>query len=128
LILGLGIDLLETARMGLALERSGARFVARVFTEAEEAYCRQQKRPEQRFAARFAAKEALLKALGTGWARGISWREVEVVREPGGAPGLRLSGRAEEIAREAGVGRIHLSLTHLAEVVAAVVVLEGPAG
>jgi holo-[acyl-carrier protein] synthase len=128
LILGLGIDLLETARMGLAIERSGERFVARVFTDEEAAYCRRQKRPEQRFAARFAAKEALLKALGTGWARGISWREVEVRREPGGAPTLQLSGRARELAREAGVERIHLSLTHLAEIVAAVVVLEGRAG
>jgi holo-[acyl-carrier protein] synthase len=128
LILGVGIDLLETARMGRALERSGPRFESRVFTEAEVAYCREQKRPEQRFAARFAAKEALLKALGTGWAKGIAWKEVEVRREPGGAPALRLSGRARELAEEAGVRRIHLSLSHLAEVVAAVVILEGQAG
>jgi holo-[acyl-carrier protein] synthase len=125
LILGIGIDLLETARMRRALDRSGDRFVSRVFTEAEAAYCRRQRRPEQRFAVRFAAKEAFLKALGTGWSGGISWRDVEVDRKLGGAPRILLAGRAAEIASRKGVERIHLSLTHLAETVAAVVVIEG---
>lgn len=125
MILGIGIDLLETERMRRALERSGERFVARVFTVDEAAYCRLQRRPEQRFAARFAAKEALLKALGTGWSRGIGWQEVEVVRASGHPPQIRLSGRAAAIASRRGVSRVHLSLTHLEACVAAMVVLEG---
>jgi holo-[acyl-carrier protein] synthase len=125
LILGIGIDLLETARMRRALERSGERFVTRVFTPEEAAYCRLQRRPEQRFAARFAAKEALLKALGTGWSQGIGWKEVEVVRASGHPPEICLAGRAAAIASRRGVTRIHLSLTHLEAMAAAMVVLEG---
>jgi holo-[acyl-carrier protein] synthase len=125
LILGVGIDLLETHRMRRAIGRRGDRFVDRVFTRGEAVYCRRHRDPAQPFAARFAAKEAFLKALGTGWAEGISWREVEVVREAEDPPSLRLSGRAAELTRRAGVERVHLSLTHLAETAAAVVVLEG---
>ena len=97
----------------------------RVFTDAEAEHCRRRSLPEQSFAARFAAKEAVMKALGTGWTGGVTWRDIEVVPSPGGQPGVRLSGRAGEIARGLGVSRTHLTMTHLEALVAAVAVLEG---
>jgi holo-[acyl-carrier protein] synthase len=116
-IVGTGIDLIEVERVKAALERpaTGARFRARVFTEREVAYCESRGRGRfQSYAARFAAKEATMKALGTGWNRQVGWRDIEVVRERGHAPTVALSGKAAEFARRKKVSRFHLSITHTA--------------
>src|ERR1041384_1869500 len=97
---GIGIDLVPTPRMRRIMERWDERFLSRVFTDEEIAYCRARKDPAPHFAARFAAKEAGLKALGTGLRLGISWRELEVKRERGGPPELILRGRSRELARQ----------------------------
>lgn len=125
MVLGLGTDLMETHRLQESIERFGERFLNRVFTPQEIAYCQRKKNAAESFAARFAAKEAGAKALGTGISRGVSWKELEVRREQGGRPVLHLSGRAEEIARALGVKRVQLSLTHSREMAMAVVVMEG---
>ncbi|HPH25542.1 MAG TPA: holo-ACP synthase [Pseudomonadota bacterium] len=123
MILGVGLDLCPIERMQRALERSGSRFSQKVFTEAERAYCSARGQPAQHFAARFAAKEAVLKALGVP--SGLSWHELEVVSTAGGAPELRLSGVAATLAAERGIRRLHLSLTHSGNMAAAVVIIEG---
>lgn len=124
MVLGLGTDLIETKRLQDSIERFGERFLERVFLAGEIAYCKRKKNAAESFAARFAAKEAGAKALGTGISHGVSWREFEVRREPSGRPTLHLSGRAAELAEELGVRRIRLSLTHSRELAMAVVVLE----
>lgn len=125
MIVGVGMDLVQIQRVHELLERKGERALARLFTPAEVARCRGGRSPRESFAARFAAKEAFFKALGTGWGRGGSWTEVEVVSAPSGAPSLRLHGAAAALAEAAGVKRVHLSLTHTDELAAAYVVLEG---
>ena len=125
MIAGVGIDLVPIERVWALLGRRGDRALARLFTPAEAQRCRASKHPPESFAARFAAKEAFFKALGTGWGRGGAWTEVEVVSAGNGAPSIRLSGRAAALAAERGVRRIHLSLTHADGTAAAVVVLEG---
>lgn len=115
---------MEIARIAQSVERFGERFLHRVFSEREIAYCRSKKNSAESFAARFAAKEAGAKALGTGISYGISWRELEVVREASGRPTLQLSGRAAERAHRLGVTRTSLSLTHSRELAMAVVVME----
>jgi holo-[acyl-carrier protein] synthase len=125
MVLGLGTDLIEIARVQASLDRYGEQFLRRVFTVGEIAYCRRKKRTAaESFAARFAAKEAGAKALGTGISRGVSWKEIEVRRQPGERPELTLSGRAAERAHTMGVRRISVSLTHSRDVAMAVVVLE----
>jgi len=124
MIVGLGIDLVETDRMARAVEEHGVRLEERVFSPLEREECAARADRVQALAARFAAKEACLKALGTGWARGLSFRQVQVIREPGGRPGLVLEGAARDRARELGVRRVHVSLTHQPGAAAAVVVLE----
>jgi holo-[acyl-carrier protein] synthase len=124
MVLGLGTDLIEIERIKLSLDRFGERFTERVFTDGEIAYCQGKKHPAESFAARFAAKEAAAKALGTGISRGISWREIEVRRQPGERPTLHLSGRAAERAAAMGVRHLQLSLTHSREVAMAVVIVE----
>ena len=125
MIVGTGIDIVEVRRVAAALERFGERFTRRLFTAAEVRYCDSKANRAERFAARFAAKEAGLKALGTGWRNGISWRELEVCREPGGRPTLVFTGRAGEIAARLGTQRAFLSLSHTAEHAVAQVILEG---
>jgi len=126
MILGLGTDIAEIPRIARSMERFGDHFLRRVYTAGEIAYCQSRnKSAAQSFAARFAAKEAGAKALGTGISRGISWKELEVVRAAGEAPRLALHGRAAERARQMGVTRISLSLTHSKETALAVVVMEG---
>jgi holo-[acyl-carrier protein] synthase len=109
---GIGIDLVPIPRMREIMARWQERFLARVFTADEIAYCRRRKDPVPHFAARFAAKEAGLKALGTGLRLGVSWRELEVRRERGGPPTLVLRGRSRELARARGGDRMLLALTH----------------
>jgi holo-[acyl-carrier protein] synthase len=124
MVLGLGTDLIEVKRLQESIDRFGERFVERIFTAGEIAYCMRKKNAAESFAARFAAKEAAAKALGTGISRGVSWKEFEVIREPSGKPMLRLSGRAAELAEAMGVRRIQLSLTHSRELALAVVLAE----
>ena len=124
MVLGLGSDLIEIARIEKSIERFGARFLERVFTPAEIAYCQTKKNAAESFAARFAAKEAGAKALGTGISYGIAWPEIEVRREATGRPVLHWSGRALERAEAMGVRRTSLSLTHAREIALAVVVVE----
>jgi holo-[acyl-carrier protein] synthase len=124
MVLGLGTDLIETKRVQESIDRFGERFLQRVFTEGEIAYCRRKKNAGESFAARFAAKEAGAKALGTGISRGVNWKELEVRREVSGKPTLHLSGRAAELAEAMGVRRLQLSLTHSRELAMAVVVAE----
>jgi holo-[acyl-carrier protein] synthase len=124
MVLGLGSDLIEIARIEKSIQRFGARFLERVFTPAEIAYCQTKKNAAESFAARFAAKEAGAKALGTGISYGIAWPEIEVRREATGRPVLHWSGRALERAEAMGVRRTSLSLTHAQEIALAVVVVE----
>ncbi len=124
-MIGLGTDLIEVARIERSLERYGEQFLARVYTAGEIAYCHARKKSAaESFAARFAAKEAGAKALGTGISRGVGWKEFEVTRRPGQAPQLVLHGRAAEIAAHLGIGRLSLSLTHTRGLAMAVVVAE----
>src|ERR1700687_354483 len=117
-ILGTGIDLIEVARIERAINRrlTGARFRARVFTQGETAYCESRGRPRyQSYAGRFAAKEATMKALGTGWNRNVGWSEIEIVRERGKAPTIVLSGKAAAFAPREQISAFHLSITHTAD-------------
>jgi len=123
-ILGIGTDLAEVPRIRRSIENYGDRFLQRVYTEREREYASRKANAAERFAARFAAKEAGMKAIGTGLRRGITWKDFEVVNEASGRPTLRLSGVAAQIAERLGVRRISLSLTHTAEMAFAVVVLE----
>jgi holo-[acyl-carrier protein] synthase len=124
MIIGIGTDMIEIARIARSVERFGEAFLQRVFTPGEVVYCTRKKYAAESLAARFAAKEAGAKALGTGISRGVNWREFEVKREPGQRPELYLSGRAEEIARALGIRRLSLSLTHSRELSMAVVIAE----
>ncbi len=124
MIIGTGIDLVEVPRILRSIERFGDRFLRRIFTDAEIAYCRARASSAESFAARFAAKEAGAKALGTGIQHGVSWKELEVRRAPGSRPTLVLSGRARAIAGQLGVTRVSLSLTHTASLAMASVHLE----
>lgn len=127
MIVGSGIDLAEIARIQQAIERYGVRFLDRVYTASEQAYCHRKRKSAESFAARFAAKEAGAKALGTGISHGVSWLEIEVVRQPGGRPSLLFHGRAGQIAARLGVVRAALSITHTNDLAMASVVLEdGP--
>lgn len=124
-----GVDLVETARIARMLDEHGDRFLQRVYTEGERAYADDNARRNEHLAARFAAKEAVLKALGTGWRSGIAWTDVEVVRQPSGEPGVRLAGRAAEIAQERGVSAWLISLSHAGEyAMASVLALGAGAG
>jgi len=125
MILGIGVDIAETLRIERSLERHGERFSQRVFTPAEIAYCEKFKNRAERYAARFAAKEAAFKALGTGWRDGIRWLDVEVVHLPSGKPELVLSGKALEIARQMRVTRMAVSISHSDRYVVAEVIFEG---
>lgn len=111
-IIGTGIDLVEIARLQQSLDRFGLRFVQRVFTAEERRYCELAREPARPYAARFAAKEALAKAFGTGIGAAVSWLEVEVQRNAAGCPSLRLSGAAADTAARLGIGELHLSLSH----------------
>jgi holo-[acyl-carrier protein] synthase len=108
-----GIDLVDCSRLAETIQRHGERFLRRVFTEGELAYCRGRKREIEHLAGRFAAKEAVLKVLGTGWQRGISWTDIEVTNAPSGQPGITLRGRCRQIADEMGLSSILISISHI---------------
>jgi len=124
MIVGTGIDIAEVPRIAQSIERFGARFLERIFTEAEMRYCDAKANRVERYAARFAAKEAAMKALGTGWNHGVRWRDCEVVRLPGGRPTMKFHGKAAEFAERLGAKSISLSLTHTREQAVAQVILE----
>jgi holo-[acyl-carrier protein] synthase len=125
MVVGTGIDVVEIERVARSIERYGSRFLERVYTAGEIAYCQRKRRnAAESFAARFAAKEAAAKALGTGISFGVTWRELEVGREPAGRPLLLLHGRAAEIAAFLGVRRSSLSITHTRTQSMALVILE----
>jgi len=124
MIVGSGVDLCEVPRMKAAIERRGSRLLERIFTPREIAYCDSKANRFERYAARFAAKEAGMKALGTGWRGGIAWRDFEVANLPSGRPTLRLQGRAAEIAKKLGAANIALSITHTSAQAMAMVIIE----
>ena len=124
MIVGTGIDIAEVDRIRAAIERFGDRFVRRIFTAAEIAYVERKANRFERYAARFAAKEAGMKAIGTGWRRGVRWQDFEVANLPTGKPTLRFHGVAREFAQRLGVKNVALSITHTAEQALAQVLLE----
>ena len=124
MIVGSGIDITEVDRIAEAIQRFGSRFLNRVFTENEIRYCGSKKNSVERYAARFAAKEAAMKAIGTGLRRGVTWKDVEIGHAPGGRPVLRFSGRAAQFAEALGTKHIALSLTHTSQTAMAMVILE----
>jgi len=127
MIVGSGIDLAEIGRIRHSIDRYGSRFLDRIYTAGEQAYCLRKRNSAESFAARFAAKEAGAKALGTGISQGVGWLEIEVLRQPGGRPTIRFHGRAAQIANHLGVAHIALSITHTADLAMASVVLENGA-
>ena len=124
MILGTGVDLAEVSRVKASIERYGEKFIRRVYTPAEIAYVERKANKYQRYAARFAAKEAGMKAIGTGWRRGVTWQDFEVANLPSGKPTLLLHGVAADFAGKLGVKNISLSITHTAELGMAHVILE----
>jgi len=123
MVVGTGIDIVEVPRIAKSIERFGERFLNRIYTPAEIRYCDSKANRVERFAARFAAKEAGMKALGTGM-RGVSWKDFEVGREPTGRPTMLFHGRAAEVAKRLGVRRAHLSVSHTEEHAVAYVLVE----
>jgi holo-[acyl-carrier protein] synthase len=107
-----GVDMVACARLAESIERHGQRFLNRVFTEAEQAYCRGKKREIEHYSGRFAAKEAVLKVLGTGWRNGINWTDIEIRNQPSGEPKVTLTGRCRQIADELGMAQIVISISH----------------
>ncbi len=124
MIVGIGVDIVDIERLRAVLERQGNRFVRRVFTEAEREFCLSHRDPVPHYAVRFAAKEALFKAIGTGWAKGVSWSDVEVLRKDHEAPTIALHGKAEQFSADLGSRHVHVSLSHSDTSAVAVVVLE----
>lgn len=125
MIVGMGIDVAEVPRIQAVIESQRERFLRRVFTLDEVAYCEQFKNKYERYAGRFAVKEAAMKALGTGWSRGVRWVDLEVVRMRGGKPTLDLKGQAKRIADGMGVKNISVSITHTEAQAIAQVIFEG---
>lgn len=124
MIVGLGVDMEEVSRLREVIGRHGRTFLDRVFTSSEVAYCERHRDPAERYAARFAAKEAMMKALGTGWSKGVRWRDIEVTRKPGGRPTIVLHGVAREHADRMGARHINVSLSHSGNFALAEVILE----
>jgi len=124
MIVGTGIDIVEVPRIAASIKRFGDRFLQRIFTDGEIRYCDAKANRVERYAARFAAKEAATKAIGTGWSRGVAWRDVEVCRLPGGRPTITFHGKAAEFAAKLGVRNVSLSITHTEQHAIAQVILE----
>src|SRR5271169_5638291 len=125
MIVGTGIDIAEVPRIEASIKRFGDRFLRRIFTLAEIRYCESKANRIERYAARFAAKEAAMKAIGTGWNHGVTWRDVEVSRMPGGRPTITFHGKAAEFAAKLRAKHVALSLSHTKEYAIAQVILEG---
>ena len=125
MIVGTGVDLTEVPRIRASIERFGAKFIERIYTPAEIAYVERKANKYERYAARFAAKEAGMKAIGTGWRGGITWRDFEVANLPSGKPTLRFYGVAASMAEALGVRSVALSLSHTADLAMAQVILSG---
>jgi holo-[acyl-carrier protein] synthase len=123
-IVGSGVDLCEVGRIKDAITRHGRRFLERIYTDREIAYAERKANRYERYAARFAAKEAGMKALGTGWHGGVRWRDFEVINLPSGRPTLQVHGKAAEYAQKLGVANISLSITHTSSQAMALVILE----
>ena len=123
-VLGIGVDIVETARIDRSLERFGQRFLHRVFTAGEIEYCHSMKYPARHFAARFAAKEAVSKAFGTGIGKAMGWRDIDVHRQGSGQPFVVLEGGAKELAATRGVSTVWISLSHTEHHAVATIVLE----
>src|SRR6266404_1225587 len=111
-IVGIGTDIVECVRIARMIEHHGELFLTRVYTDREIRYCRARKRATEHFAERWAAKEAILKALGTGWRRGVSWTDMEVRPDASGVPQVVLRGAIRELAEKLGVGTVLLSVSH----------------
>src|SRR6187455_3426088 len=111
-IIGTGIDIVECLRIAQMIEKHGELFITRVYTDAEIEYCTARKAATQHYAGRWAAKEAILKALGTGWRRGISWRDIEVRNEPGGRPTVAMRGGARDVVERLGITEMLISISH----------------
>ncbi|MGC6426612.1 MAG: holo-ACP synthase [Akkermansiaceae bacterium] len=124
-LIGIGIDVVEVSRIRSSLDEFGERFLDRVFTKAERAYCSRQKNPEVHFAARFAAKEAISKAFGTGIGKEIAWLDMEIMRRASGEPEVKLAGSAQEFAEQRGATQVMVSLTHAEHYAAANAVVMG---
>ncbi|MBI3921830.1 MAG: holo-ACP synthase [Armatimonadetes bacterium] len=124
MIWGSGVDIVNVRRVESIIARHGERFLNKVFTAGEIAYCRRRHYPQQNFAARIAAKEAGSKAIGTGWRQGVQWKHFEVTRAPSGKPSLVVHGRAKEILEDAGVSNMALSMSHDENYAIAHVILE----
>ena len=124
MIVGTGIDIAEVARIAASINRFGRRFLQRVFTPEVIRYCEAKANKVERYAARFAAKEAAMKAIGTGWNRGVTWQDVEVRRAPGSRPTIVFHNKAGEFFKALGATRAHLSITHTADSAMAQVILE----
>jgi len=123
-IVGVGLDLVEVERIVKLIEDHADRFVTRCFTAAEVAYCQPRANAAESYAGRFAVKEAVMKVLGTGWGQGVGFRDIEVVRRPSGAVEVALHGGAAEHARRLGIERVHVSITHVKGMAAAVAVAQ----
>jgi holo-[acyl-carrier protein] synthase len=124
MIVGTGIDIAEVDRIAASIDRFGRRFLDRVFTADEIRYCESKANKAERYAGRFAAKEAAMKAIGTGWNRGVTWHDVEVQRVPGGRPTIAFHGKAAEFFARLGATRAHLSITHTKDLAMSQVILE----
>ena len=125
MILGTGIDIVECLRIAQMIERHGELFITRVFTDHEIEYCSARKAATQHYAGRWAAKEAVLKALGTGWRRGVSWRDIEIRNDKSGAPTVKLRGGARDVMQAAQIARLHVTISHCRSFAVAYVVAEG---
>ncbi|PYI94147.1 MAG: hypothetical protein DME97_03860 [Verrucomicrobia bacterium] len=125
-VLGIGVDLVENARIEHSLERFGERFLHRIFTAGEIEYSQSMKYPARHLAARFAAKEAVSKAFGTGIGKAMGWKDIDIHRKPSGEPFLVLEGGAKKLAEERSVSKVSISLSHTEHHAIAVIVVEGP--
>jgi holo-[acyl-carrier protein] synthase len=124
-IIGVGVDIVECLRIAQMIERHGELFITRVYTDDEIEYCSARKAATQHYAGRWAAKEAVLKALGTGWRRGIAWRDIEIRNDRRGAPLVHLGGAARDVMIDAGIREIHVTISHCRSHAIAYVVAEG---
>lgn len=126
-IVGIGCDIVECLRIARMIERHGELFITRVYTNHEIEYCTARKAATQHYAGRWAAKEAVLKALGTGWQRGISWRDIEIRNQRNGGPTVALRGGARDVFERTGIQRVHVSISHCRSHAVAYAVAEGNA-